>query len=505
MQSLEQQPLIKQLSIVIVGSGTAGLISALLLRQAFPSSEITIISSSAIGIIGVGEGSTEHWAELMRLCDIPLTEMIAATNATHKYGIRFEGWTGDDERYFHSVSGIDEIYAWGHFATYDGLIESGQLFTNTTTTVGLVRDQIRVQNMHQNTNQFHFDTNSLNEYFVNLCFKRSIKFVDAEVVNVNKNPDNGTVSSVSTSIDIDITGDFWIDASGFKRVLMQRLDDYKWNSFSEFLPCNAAIAFPTESNPNGKIHPYTRAIAASSGWVWEIPTQTRRGNGYVFSSDFLTDDEAYAEAERVSGYKIDKSKIFKFDAGYLENSWVKNCCSVGLASAFVEPLEATSIGSTIQQVRMLIPYMAAYDSSYSKSQIHYNKAFSRMMRNVLTMIRLHYYNCRTDSPFWQHVSNMPVNDELQELIDLWSEVPPMRVDPNIAQNFMFHTPHLAHVAQGQRLLENRMSATRVMDRLNIRQRTLAEIESLRNARYNHELIDHGEALRLITSIDREWE
>ena len=151
-----------QLSFGIVGSGTAGLISALLLRKAFPMSEITVISSTEIGIVGVGEGSTEHWSEFMKNCDIDLEEMIIASSATHKYGIRYEGWTEKTPRYFHSVGGIDEIFGWGIHATYASMLENEKLFTNTTTSIGLVRNQIRVMGLHRSTNQFHFDTFKLN-------------------------------------------------------------------------------------------------------------------------------------------------------------------------------------------------------------------------------------------------------------------------------------------------------------------------------------------------------
>ena len=416
---MNQKTFTQQLKIGIVGSGTAGLISALILRKAFPMSEITVVSSSDIGIIGVGEGSTEHWSEFMKHCDIDLEEMIVSTGATHKYGIRFEGWTEKTPRYFHSVGNVDEIFGWGIHATYASFLENEKLFTNQTTSIGLIRNQIRVSGLHRSTNQFHFDTFKLNEYFTDLCFKRSIRFLEGTVDEVRQ--DGRNISSVKTVEGNIVTADFWLDASGFKRVLINSIGDVKWNSFSDYLLCDSAIAFPTESDPSGEIRPYTRAIAASSGWMWEIPTQSRRGNGYVYSSKFISDEDAIKEAEEISGYKIDNPRIFKFDAGYLDEPWQGNCVAVGLASSFAEPLEATSIGSTIQQIKMLIPYMAAYDQSYTKSQKHFNKAFSEVMRNILTMIRLHYYSDRQDTPFWSAMSEMPINHELQELLDLWIE------------------------------------------------------------------------------------
>ena len=447
------------MSFGIVGSGTAGLITALYMRKVFPLSEITVISSSKIGIIGVGEGSTEHWVQFMDICDIPREEMIQATAATHKYGIRFENWSTHTKDYFHSVGEIDDIYAHGLFASYMGFVEQDKLFTTQTSSIGLIKDKIRRQSLHKATNQFHFDTNKLNEYFTSLCFRRGVKFVDASVKSVSTSGINGTIESVTTEFDQVVSADFWFDASGFSRALMKELNADKWTSFSEYLLCDTAIPFPTESDPSGKIRAYTRARAASSGWVWEIPTQERRGNGYVFSSQFISADQAVSELEEMTGYKVENPRVISFDAGYLKDCWVKNCCAVGLSSSFIEPLEASSIGSTIQQVKQLIPYLVSYAPSNSASQKHYNRGFEKMMRNILSMIRLHYYSDRQDSNFWQEMSHMPINEELQMIIDLWAERPPSRYDFETFSGELFLAPHMAHVAQGQGLMRANVALT----------------------------------------------
>jgi tryptophan halogenase len=492
------------ISIGIVGSGTAGLLSALLLRKAFPFSDITIVSSSQIGIIGVGEGSTEHWKEFMRICDIPVEDVIIHTAATHKYGIRFEQWTQHTPDYFHSVGGTDDIYAFGLLASYMGFIEEGKLLTSQTSSIGLIRNQVNRANLHESTNQYHFDTFKLNDYLTGVCFSRRIKFIEGIVEKVNINSENGYLESVSTDRNENCSADFWIDASGFHRVLMKHVSNPKWNSFSDYLLCDSAIAFPTESDPNGQIRPYTRARAASSGWIWEIPTQERRGNGYVFSSKFINEEQALQEASRMTGYEIDKHRMITFDAGYLDECWAKNCCAVGLSSSFVEPLEATSIGSTIQQVKHLIPLLASFKPGNTASQKFYNKKFNMVMRNILTMIRLHYYSDRQDSKFWQEMKNMPVNDELQELIDIWSETPPSRFDFQSVNGELFATPHLAHVAQGQGLI-SKNACTIAIDNMALRQRIKNEIAEIRHNRHNHELIDHKKALMETSGIDKEWQ
>lgn len=487
----------------IVGSGTAGLISALLLKRAFPACNITIISSSEIGIIGVGEGSTEHWRQFMELCNIPLHEMLMETAATHKYGIRYENWTNHTPDYFHSVSGVDDIYCFGLFGAYMGVMETGKTLTSQTSSIGLVRDKIRREGLHNNTNQYHFDTFKLNEYFVSLAFNRGVKFIDGVVEKVEKN-DNGTIKSVKTKYGDEIEADFWFDASGFNRVLIKEVGTIDWQSFGDYLLCNTAIPFPTESDPSGRIHGYTRAKAASSGWMWEIPTQERRGNGYVFCDQFISVEQAIEEAEKISGYKLPENpRVIKFDAGYLKEPWQKNVIAVGLASSFVEPLEATSIGSTIQQIRQAIPYISSYLPEYKFSQKHFNNGFEKIMKNILTMIRLHYYSDRRDSKFWQEMANMPINPELQEIIDLWSERPPSRNDFDHSHGEMFLTPHLTHVGQGQGII-NIDACTRSINNFAIRNEVDKQLDEFYKNRNNHELIDHAQALRELYSLDKEW-
>ena len=492
------------MSIGIVGSGTAGLTTALTLRKAFPNSNITIVSSSKIGIIGVGEGSTEHWRQFMDFCDIPTEELILNTGATHKYGIRFEDWTNKTPDYFHSVGGVDDIFAHGLFATYMHFLENEKLITSQTASVGLVKNKISRQNLHKTTNQFHFDTFKLNDYLTSVCFSRMIRFVDDSVSKVNIDPINGCILSVDTEFNGCIDANFWFDASGFNRVLMTSLGNTEWTSFSPYLLADSAIAFPTESDPNGQIRPYTRARAASAGWVWEIPTQDRRGNGYVYSSRHTSEEQAIKELEKMTGYKVPEShRSFKFDAGFLKNQWVKNCVAVGLASSFVEPLEATSIGSSLIQARSIIDSISSYQPGYEKIQHAYNKNMTEMMRNILTMIRLHYMSDRTDTVFWKDQAGMTINSELQELINIWSEKPPSRYDCPSTLNNMFHAPHFVHVMQGQGLIPTIPSST-ALDRLGLREVVNKEVDNMRNSRHAHELVDHRKALLEINEIDNEF-
>jgi tryptophan halogenase len=480
------------LSFCVVGSGTAGLITSIVLRQAFPDSKITNVSSSKIGIVGVGEGSTEHWRFFMDKCNIGVEEVIKNTGATHKYGIRFENWTTAIPDYFHSVASIFDVEAYGLIGEYLSYLENSKLITTQTSTIGLVQDKIIRENLHNNTNQYHFDTFLLNDFLVGVCFKRMIKFIDDEVSNLVLDP-NGYIDSANLSSGESVSADVWIDATGFKRDLMSKLDNTSWKSFSEYLLVDSAIAFPTESDPNGKIRPYTRARAASSGWMWEIPTQTRRGNGYVYSSSHLTEEEAVEEARKISGYNIEPARSFKFDPGYLEHQWHKNCIAVGLASSFVEPLEATSIGSTIIQAMHIAEYCASYVRGAEKLTADYNKKMAHMMLNIRDMMRLHYMSDRQDTDFWKDISVSPVPDSLQELLDLWSERAPGHLDVPHAGHLMFLSRNFLHVAQGQNLVPT-LPSSLALDRLKIRQIVEKKSDEVRINRHARELVDHKQAL-----------
>lgn len=482
--------------ITIIGSGTAGLLSGLMLKSAFPKFDISIISSSKIGIVGVGEGSTEHWRLFMDLCNIPLGEMLVKTRATHKNGIRFESWTNHTPDYFHSVASNAYSGPYQVSGLYNGLIEMGKTITENTASRAMIENKVRADNPHLSVNQYHFDTFKINEYLTNLCISRGIVVEDLEVEKVNLEKDSGYIESIQFSDKSIKTSDFWIDASGNARVLMKSLGNTDWLSYSKYLQMNAAIAFPTESDPSGEIRPYTRARAMKNGWVWEIPTQDRRGNGYVFNSNLISDDQAIAEVSELIGIEVTPARSFKFDPGSLKNIWYKNCLSVGLCAAFIEPLEATSIGSTIQQLRCFIENFAGYDESNRVVEKHYNSKMSIMMDNLVSMVALHYISDRDDSEMWRNQKNMQRPDYLKNLIELWSVRSPMSTDIANFNYEMFHVPHFYHVAQGQGIFKKE-NATRLIEYFNIRDQVINAIDSAKLGQTDHAKVDHAQSLREI--------
>jgi tryptophan halogenase len=277
---------------------------------------------------------------------------------------------------------------------------------------------------------------------------------------------------------------------------MKSLGNTKWNSYSKYLQMNAAIAFPTESDPSGEIRPYTRARAMKHGWAWEIPTQDRRGNGYVFNSSLASDDEIVSEISNLLGIKVTPARSFKFDPGSLDSFWYKNCLAVGLCAAFIEPLEATSIGSTIQQLRCFIENFVGYSDENRIAEKFYNSKMNIMMDNLVSMVALHYISDRNDTEMWKIQKSMEVPDYLANLLEMWSVRNPMSSDISITNYEMFHIPHFYHVAQGQGIFKKE-NATKIIEYFNIRDIVTSAVDDAKLAQSDHAKVDHAQSLREI--------
>lgn len=440
--------------VCIVGSGTSGLVTALLFQSFFPNMKITVISSKEIGIIGVGEGSTEHWRHnFQQPCNIDVNEMIRECAATHKYGIKFENWTTHTPYYYHSISGesvgpnsFNATYSFAHFN--DWLLTPAMI---THLENNKVVDN--PQNPHMTTNQFHFDTFKLNTYLTKLAASRRITLAEGKITKIERNPENGHITAVLTDTNLKCDADFFIDASGFHRVLMSQLtQNDEFVSYRKYLPCDSAAVFPTLPDESGQIRPYTRARAMPNGWMWEIPTQERRGNGYVFASDFCSDEQAVKELSEAHGKNIEPARIIKFKSGYFKNGILFNCASVGLASSFVEPLEATAITTSIQQARMIASLLPTFLTRNEAQVKQYATRYENLLENIVTMISLHYMSDRTDTEMWKAQQHAELPETLKVLLELWKERMPEKYDVPYYGHEMFLSEHLWHVAQGQGIL-----------------------------------------------------
>jgi len=416
------------MNIVIVGGGTAGWLAALLIEKAWSQHSVTLIESSKIGIIGAGEGSTGAFTSMIRSdfldLGLDLEEFIVETGATLKYGILHKHWNKNaDKEYFGPLGGTltaSNIRDWQGLC---GMVEDKNKVHLTTIEGVLWENNVSpyhpITKFNQNEDvenhfSFHFDAHKVGKYFKSKTNK--VKNIDAVVREVFLD-NKGNIKELKLDNDQIVQGDFFIDASGFARVLMNKLDN-KWVSYSKHLPVNSAMPFllPNED----VIKPHTLAWAQKYGWMWQIPLLNRRGCGYVFCDDFTTPEKAQEEIETVLGHPIDPIKVLKFDTGKLEKIWKNNCLAIGLSGAFAEPLEATSIHSTIMQLLYFVYNgLAQSTNTYVHNQSitdNYNYYMDLLFENYRDFLNIHYMGGRQDTDFWKYMSTEDAKTEKTKLI-----------------------------------------------------------------------------------------
>ena len=403
--------------LIVLGGGNAGLMSALYLKKSIPDLEVALIKSKKIGTIGVGEGSTEHWTLFSKAVGINIIDLINHCGATFKIGIKFEDWHGDGTSYFHSLP--------AHLVAMESYTGAA------TTMMRLIGDGISTEGLHWQLPmdgyvhepltdyfQFHFDSEKLNSFLEQKCILLGITVIEAEVVGPVID-DQGFVSQIIDDQGQSYSADFFIDSSGFNRVIASKLGA-EWVDWSKYLPLNSAVAFQTAYEE--KIPPYTLAKAMTSGWHWRSPVQDRFGNGYVFSDQFISEDQAIGEIQKHFKDTIKVGRKINFVSGKVNQAWIKNCVSIGLSSNFVEPLEASSISTTIQQLRLLSASIWNWGRDDTSTIKKYNNVVDDMMSNVLDFIQLHYFTQRTDTEFWRWCKNeITVTDFNKENIEVFKK------------------------------------------------------------------------------------
>ena len=393
------------MNIIIAGGGTAGWLAALFFVKAHPNKhKVTIIESSKIGIIGAGEGSTglmrdllsNHWFKT----DCDVSDFIRSVDGTAKMGIRHKNWTPAGDSYFAPLDGsptsgmnpdIEFLQAFSAFGK-DGM--------HRATNLGKYFEE-KIPNF----GAFHFNAHKIGPYFKRVLGD-NVTVIDADIVDVELNPlaeieqlylDNGQI----------LKGDFYIDCTGFARKLISKMR-VGWKSYGMHLPVDRAMPFLLSYEEGVPVEPATVAHALSSGWMWQIPTTERIGCGYVFQSGCITPEQAQAEVEQTLGRKIEPIKVISFDSGRSHALWEGNCMALGLAAAFAEPLEATSIHTTIVQLlnftfEYLTDELATTVNTANRKR--YNEKMTKMYDDILDFLVIHYQGGRTDSEFWQWITS----------------------------------------------------------------------------------------------------
>ena len=466
------------MKIVVLGAGSAGLITALILREKYPTYPITIIKSDTIGIVGVGEGSTEHWAWFMNYIGISNLELLYETKATVKIGILFKDWhSGPD--YVHSISDYEistlnrpELF---HHLYLNGKQEDFPLSPHFKPIY--FKNLVSTCNNFGTSNQYHFDTFKLNSYLSKICVDRDISIEDNIVTDVILN-NNGDVQELVAEQG-NISGDLFIDCSGFKKILSNKLGN-KWVSKTDYLPLNRAIAFPTEQIENQNIEPYTTSSALSAGWSWRIPTQERYGNGYVFNTNYIDSDKALSELSTTLGVNVEKfARDIPFQAGKVDKFWLKNVISVGLAGSFAEPLEAQSIGFTIVQSQVLLDYLDAWPFNKNVRE-GFNKQMDDIFDNIINYLQLHYLGNRNNTKFWQD-KPFTLTEFNKENIPLFKKG--IFLNTEYKNNYMFKLANFYQVAAGLNLIDKNL---------------LTESLNLNRLTYNN--INRNKAIEIFDSV-----
>lgn len=433
--------------ISVVGGGTAGLIAALILKTRFPKININLIRSSRIGIIGVGEGSTEHWNEFMQYIGVSFETIVKECDATFKAGIMFRGWS--DEDFMHSIGPEHEVKN-GQYPSVYGRLVSGQ-YPNKAINPSLswenriYEHRLNLQNGPP-WNQYHFNTTKLNDFLTKVAMEKNISIIDDEILEVVLDKDGSIDHLVGETSNYK--SNFYVDSTGFRRILISKLGA-KWNSYSQYLKMNSAIVFPLEDT--SEYNMWTVAQAMDYGWMFSIPVWGRSGNGYIFDSNYITPDQAKDEVEKFLGKKINVGKTLKFDPGALDQVWIKNCCAIGLSSSFVEPLEATSIGTSIQQTFLLMHRLPNYDQD---TIVKYNKDVNDILLNIRDFVVLHYITKKNNTQFWRDIQNMPIPDSLAKNLKKWRKNLPIADDFKESTDYkLFSDAHYIHILAGLKLFD----------------------------------------------------
>jgi tryptophan halogenase len=411
--------------VVIAGGGTAGWMAAASISKLIGKNlDITLIESDQIPTVGVGEATIPSLLILHQLLKIKEEEFVAAVHGTFKLGISFENWRNVNEDYIHSFgyTGKD-CWAAGfqHFwlkGRQEGISkEFGQYCPEL---VAAKQGKFAVLPNLAINYAYHIDAGRYATFLRKIAEDNGVTRTEGTIKDVTTSDQNGYIESVTLASGQVIEGDLFIDCTGFRGLLIEQTLHTGYDDWSHFLPCDRAVAVQTESV--GPPIPYTRSIARESGWQWRIPLQSRVGNGLVFCSRYMSDDEAIQTIlDNVEGKTINEPRVIPFRAGQRRRHWNKNCVAVGLSSGFIEPLESTSIHliqRSVTRLMQIFPYAGIREAEINE----FNTQMDFEIQNIRDFIVLHYHvTNREDTRFWRHCRNMKIPESLQHRIDLFKE------------------------------------------------------------------------------------
>ncbi|MDH3612766.1 MAG: tryptophan 7-halogenase [Gammaproteobacteria bacterium] len=411
--------------VIIAGGGTAGWMCAALLAKTMGKVlDISLIESDEIGTVGVGEATIPPLVGYHQFLGVNEQEFMAAVHATFKLGISFENWRDVNEDYIHSfgLTGTDHWSAgFQHFWLRGSQKGLAKEFGDYCLELRAAQENKFAHLPKNGLNYaFHIDATLYAKFLRKLSEEHGTKRVEGKIVKVNKDSESGFITSLTLASGNEIEGDLFIDCTGFRGLLIEQTLHAGYEDWSHWLPCDSAVAVQTESTCPAI--PYTRSIAREAGWQWRIPLQHRVGNGMVYCSRYVSDDEATKTLlANIEGELLTEPRVIKFRPGMRRQHWKNNCVAIGLSSGFIEPLESTSI-HLIQ--RGIVHLMRMFPlTGIKQSDIdEFNKQTRFEIETIRDFIILHYcVTNRQDSPFWRHCRNMEIPETLTHRIRLFKE------------------------------------------------------------------------------------
>ncbi len=412
-------------SIAIIGGGTAGWMTASALSKILGRdyAKIMLVESDAIGTVGVGEATIPQINVFNRMLGIDEDEFVKRTKGSFKLGIQFVDWGRIGHTYFHPFGkyGVDmegvSFHAYWLRLYQAGLapwIDEYSLLAKAAERGKFMRP-IEAGNspLSQIAYAFHFDAGLYALFLREYAEAAGVIRQEGTITKVNQRGEDGFVESVDLEDGSRIEADLFIDCSGFRGMLIEETLNAGFVDWSKWLPCNRAMAVPCTGIDD--ITPYTRSTARGAGWQWRIPLQHRIGNGYVYCSEFISDDEAASTLlANLDGEKLADPRIIKFTTGHRRKYWDKNVVAIGLSSGFMEPLESTSIWMIQSGIANLLSNFP--DRSFPQvDRDRYNRVLTRETEDVRDFLILHYHATeRDDTPFWDYCRNMEIPDKLAE-------------------------------------------------------------------------------------------
>jgi tryptophan halogenase len=422
--------------IVIVGGGTAGWMAAALLARAMgPLVGIRLIESDAIGIVGVGEATIPQIRLVSQFLGLDEDEILKATQGTFKLGIQFNDWRRIGDSYLHAFGDIGlplGLLAFQHYwlrsraggGAGGGSTGAADLWAYSLNTVAAMAnrfariDRVGDSPINGTRHAYHLDASLYGKYLRQYSDARTVRRTEGRIVDVRLRAEDGFIESVVLESGETVAGDLFIDCSGFRGLLIEGALQAGYESWQHWLPCDRALAVPSARVE--PMRPYTQASARPAGWQWRIPLQHRNGNGHVYCSAFMSDDEAAALLlANLEGEALDAPRPLRFTAGMRRQAWSRNCVALGLAAGFMEPLESTSIHLVQSGVSRLLALFPDRHCDPALSA-EYNRQTRFEYERIRDFLILHYRATeRRDTPFWRHCAQIGMPESLLRKIALF--------------------------------------------------------------------------------------